>query len=206
MIAFVGLTIPTVVKKMLKRRMIASLLLSAASLDLGWWSAMSFAQPSFAEEPHGSSKSGPIPESKPNNIFKETIPSLLRKTRVPLRLPGYVPYSDDKGLYAILEVAQPDAYSIELAWGRDCEGATACHVGYIGGTKTRPQASDKAEVPVTLTGGIRGSFVDFECGAHCDDASLYWSEGEFYYEVSLKAGNKETLIRMANTAIQAPTK
>lgn len=191
---------------MLNRRTLVSLLLATASLGIGWWTATSIAQPGFAEKPQGSSKSGPASESKPNNIFKEMIPSLLRKTRVPLRLPEYVPYSDDEGLSAILEVAQPDGYSIQLAWVKDCEGGNACHVGYIGGSETRPQPSDKPEVPVALIGGIRGSFVEFECGAHCDDASLYWSEGEYYYEVSLKAGNKETLIRMANTAIRAPTK
>jgi len=46
------------------------------------------------------------------------IPSLLRKTVVPLRLPQYVPNSDDKEtpLYTILEVAEPERYSIQLAW------------------------------------------------------------------------------------------
>jgi len=191
---------------MLNRRTLFSLLLVTASLEIGWWAITGIAQPGFAEEPQDSSKHGPVPESKPNNIFKEMIPSLIRKTRVPIRLPEYVPYSDDKGLYAILEIAQPDAYSIQLAWVKDCEGGNACHVGYIGGSKTRPQPSDKPEVPVTLTGGTSGSFVDFECGAHCDDASLYWSEGEFYYEVSLKAGDEKTLIRMANTAIRVHAK
>ena len=28
-----------------------------------------------------------------------------------------------------------------------------------------------------LTGGIKGSFVDFECGAHCDDASIDLERG-----------------------------
>lgn len=206
MIVSVELTVSTVVKKMSNRRTLLSLLLVAASLEIGWWASTGITQPSFAEEPQGPSKNGPASESKPNNIFKEIISSLLQKTRVPLRLPEYVPNSNDKGLHAILEIAQPGAYSIQLAWVKDCEGGNACHVGYIGGSKTRHQPSDKPAVPVTLAGGIRASFVDFECGAHCDDASLYWSEGEFYYEVSLKAGNKETLIRMANTAIQAATK
>jgi hypothetical protein len=196
----------TVRKKMPKGLTLASLLLAVASPKIGLWAAKNISRNTLTGELQGPPKSVPAPQLRSNDIFKEIIPLLLRKTRVPLRLPEYVPYSDDKGLYAILEVAQPDAYSIQLAWVKDCEGGNACHVGYIGASKTRPQPSDKPEVPVTLTGGIRGSFFNFECGAHCDDAYLEWHEGEFYYEIGLKAGDKETLLRMANTAIRVPAK
>jgi hypothetical protein len=76
-------------------------------------------------------------------------------------------------------------------------------VGYIGGSKTPFSHEHRPKVPVTLSGGIKGSFADFDCGAHCDDASLDWTEGGYYYGISLKAGDKKTLIRMANSAIQA---
>jgi hypothetical protein len=191
---------------MLKILMLASFLLATASPEIRLWAARNIPQTARSSEPQASPKNVPAPQLRSNDIFKEILPLLLRKTRVPLRLPEYVPNSDDKGLYAILEVAQADAYSIQLAWAKDCEGGNACHVGYIGGSRTRPQPSDKPEVPVMLTGGIKGSFVDFECGAHCDDASIDWSEGEFYYQISLKAGDKETLVRMANTAIRVPAK
>ena len=46
---------------------------------------------------------------------------------------------------------------------------------------------------------VRG--IDFDCGAHCDDASLDWTEEGYYYGISLKAGDKKTLIRVANSAI-----
>ena len=190
---------------MLKRRTSVSILLAATSIGSGLWATKSIANAGLTDRSQGSSKNAATP-SKPNIIFNEMIPQLLQKTRVPLRLPQYVPYTDEKGLYAILEVAQPDAYSIQLAWAKDCEGGNACHVGYIGGSKTRSQPGDRPEVPVSLTGGIKGSFVGFDCGAHCDDASISWNEGEFYYEISLKAGDKETLIRMVNTAIRVSTK
>jgi hypothetical protein len=191
---------------MLKCLTFVSLLLTIAFLEIGLSATRSIARSAIVTEPQNSSTNVPATELKPNRIFKEILPLLLRKTRVPVRLPEYIPNSDDEGLYAILEVAEPDAYSIQLAWVKDCEGGNACHVGYIGGSKTRPQPSDKPEVPIVLTGGIKGSFVDFDCGAHCDDASLNWSEGGFYYEVSLKASDKETLMRMANTAIRVPKK
>jgi hypothetical protein len=190
----------------MKLQTLTTPLLAFASLGIGLWATQTVEQPATANEPHGSLKNPSVQtrESKPNHIFDETVPLLLRKTLVPLRLPAYVPFSDDKEtpLYSILEVAEPMSYSIQLAWTKDCNGGNACHVGYVGGTKTVPQPSDKPEVPVSLTGGITGSFVGFDCGAHCDDASLYWTEGGYYYEISLKAGDKKALIRMANSAIQ----
>ena len=198
-----GLMSPTVDYKMWKRQLLACLLLAAAILETDAWAKKTFARPSFTEEAQGLPKCGRALESKPNDIFRELIPLLLRKTRVPLRLPEFVPDSDDKEapLYAILEVAEPEAYSIQLAFLKDCEGGNACHVGHLGGSRTRPQPSDRPETPVVLAGGIKGSFVDFDCGAHCDDASLFWREKENYYEISLKAGDMKTLIRMANSAI-----
>jgi hypothetical protein len=198
-----GLISPTVDQKMSKRQMLTCSLLAASILATDAWATKTFARLAFTEEPQGSPKDGRAPESKPNDIFRELIPLLLRKTRVPLRLPEYVLDSDDREapLYAILEVAEPEAYSIQLAFLKDCAGGNACHVGYIGGSRTHPQPSDKPEVPVIVAGGIKGSFLDFDCGVHCDEASLFWSEGEYYYEISLKAGDKKTLIRMANSAI-----
>ncbi len=58
-------------------------------------------------------------------------------------------------------------------------------------------------VPNRPSSPRQGSFIDFDCGAHCDDASLDWSEGGYYYGISLKAGDKKTLVRIGNSAIAA---
>jgi len=190
----------------MKPQTLAALLLATASLETGLWAIDTIRQHCLAEQTQGPSKSsGPGHELKSNHIFDEIIPSLLKKTSVPLRLPEYVPDSDDKEtiLYSILEVAEPERYSIQLAWIKDCAGGNACHVGYIGGSKTPFPPEHKAAVHVTLSGGIKGSFVDSDCGAHCDDASLDWAQGGYYYGISLKGGDKKTLIRMANSAIIA---
>jgi hypothetical protein len=52
-----------------------------------------------------------------------------------------------------------------------------------------------------LNGGIQGLFSNFDCGAHCDDASIDSTQQGYHYGVSLKAADKETLVRMANSAI-----
>ena len=72
-------------------------------------------QPGFADGRQGSPKDASAHEL--NHIFKEMIPVLLRKTLVPIRLPEYIPCSNDKEnpLYGILAVAEPDGYSSQLA-------------------------------------------------------------------------------------------
>jgi len=104
--------------KIVKPRTLASLFLTVASLGIGLWALKNIQQPSLAKETQRSHKSAPARDVTPNRIFSEMIPSLLRKTVVPLRLPQYVPNSDDKEtpLYTILEVAEPERYSIQLAW------------------------------------------------------------------------------------------
>jgi hypothetical protein len=192
-------------REFMKPQMFVSLLVAAASLMTGLSAMKISRQPAISKQTQESPNRTPAHELKPNHIFNEVIPLLLKKTSVPLRLPEYVPDTDDKEtpLYGILEVGEPERYSIQLAWIKNCTGGNACHVGYIGGSKTPFPREHKPEVPVTLRGGIKGSFIDSDCGAHCDDASLDWVEGGYYYGISLKAGNKKTLIRMANSAIQA---
>ena len=189
----------------MKPRILAPLLLAAGGLMTGLSAKKTTQQPAISKQTQESLNRTQAHDLKPNHIFEEMIPFLMKKTSVPLRLPEYVPDSDDKEtpLYSILEVAEPERYSIQLAWIKDCTGGNACHVGYIGGSKTPFPPEPKREVPVTLSGGIKGSFTDSDCGAHCDDASLDWAEGDYYYGISLKAGDKKTLIRMANSAIQS---
>lgn len=162
-----------------------------------------------------SASAVPHEQSQPNSIFSELISVLRQKTRVPLRLPVFVPYSEQDGdksvkndedqdnLYAILYGADAESYGIQLAFGKDCEGGNACHVGELGGsTEFHDDYSDLPKIPVTLHGGIRGYFIDATCGAHCDDSVIYWSENGYYYSVALKAGSKEMLLQMANSAIE----
>lgn len=180
-----------------------SILLAFVNLEAALY-APSRSNPAALTERRGRAETAPAHSPKPNHIFGQIVPLLLQKTSIPLRLPEYIPYSDDKEtkLYSILKVAEPERYSIELAWLEDCDGGNACHVGYVGASKTPFPSEHKRQVPVSLAGGIRGFFAGFDCGAHCDDASLDWKEGDYYYGISLKAADKNTLVRVANSAIE----
>lgn len=144
-----------------------------------------------------------VANSAIDDVFGDVRPLLLQKTRVPLRLPSYLPYSGfkEQPLYAVLEVAEPSRYEIQLAWDANCLGGNACHEGTVRGSANPLVEKDGPRLPVTLEGGIKGYFIDAECGAHCDDSSVSWKEGGFYYSIGGKAERKSTLIRMADSAI-----
>lgn len=155
-----------------------------------------------------------VPQAQPNPIFSEILPALRQKTRVPLRLPAYVPFSEHKpenelkksegeeNLYATIVEANDQGYAIQLAFGRDCAGAHVCRDGGLtGSTVFRDDYPDRPKIPVKLRGGIRGYFVDSECAAYCDESILYWSEKGYHYSISSKAASKDELARIANSAI-----
>ena len=158
------------------------------------------------------------PKLQPNPVYSEILPTLQKKTRVPLRLPAYLPYDEPKpkskrkndedaqgeDLTASIVRVDEQSYSIQLAFGKDCTGAHVCRDGGItGSTVFRDEHPDRRKVPVKLHRGIRGSFVDSECGAYCDESVLYWSEHGYHYSISSKAASKKELIRLANSAIDA---
>ena len=55
--------------------------------------------------------------------------------------------------------------------------------------------------PVELSGGIKGQFIDAVCYAYCTESYLRWGKGRFYYAIGMKAERKETLMKVANSAI-----
>jgi len=195
-------------KYAVKYALMAGLLVSAPGLKSSPRTPTASQDASPSKKTQTPNTSSGVPHVGPNVAFNTIIPALGQKTLVPLRLPEYLPFSNDKEtpLYVLLESAEPDRYSIQFAGTDDCEGGNACHFGYIGGSKTPFPKDGRRRVSVALSGGIKGSFANFDCGAHCDDASIEWSEGGYYYSIDLKAGDKKTLVRMANSAIQSRVK
>ncbi len=138
------------------------------------------------------------------DAFSTVRPLLLKETRVPLRVPNlYLAYGNKvKTLYVIREKAYSSYYEVQIALTKDCPGGNYCHVGTIRGSAVSSLVEDEGpRNPVTLEGGIKGYFIDATCAAFCDDSSVGWEEGGYYYSVSLKAAKKEILVKLANSAI-----
>ncbi|AFY31529.1 hypothetical protein [Calothrix sp. PCC 7507] len=140
--------------------------------------------------------------AKQHAVFKPILPKLKQKTQIPIILPKLIPGVErEDPLYAILENATPKKYEILLGFSPDCTGGTACRLGIVTAeavTSKTPRLTGKT---VSLAKGITGYFVDFSCGANCSDATLTWRQKGVQYAVGLKAGDRTSLIKMANSAI-----
>ena len=140
--------------------------------------------------------------SQPNAVFKPIISKLKKKSRIRILLPKFVPESDGENpIYAIVEKATEKKYEILLGFSPDCTGGTACRLGIVTAeavTQKTPRLTGK---PVSLAKKIKGYFVDSTCGANCSDATLTWRQQGVQYTVGLKAGDRASLVKMANSAI-----
>lgn len=142
-------------------------------------------------------------QSHPHGIFSELLPKLQAQTKLPIRLPAYIPESDssEPPPYALLESANSSEYQIQLAFTEDCMGESACHLGSIVAEAITSESADLTGKTVALTDGITGYFTDATCGASCSDATLIWEQNLVRYTIAIKAGRVETLVKMANSAL-----
>lgn len=135
-------------------------------------------------------------------VFKSILPKLKQKTQIRILLPKFIPESDGENpIYAIIEAVTQKKYEILLGFSPDCNGASACRLGSVSAeavTRKTPRLTGK---PVSLAKGITGYFVDFSCGAGCSDATLTWRQQGVQYVVGVKAGDRTSLVKMANSAI-----
>jgi hypothetical protein len=156
-----------------------------------------------------------VPKLQPNPIFDAILSDLKRKTRVPLRLPAYWPFSErtpddqlkkdqgEENLYATIVDVSDRRYAIQMAFGRDCQGEHVCRDGGLTGSNLfHDDYPQRPKVKVKLRGDISGRFGAAECGVYCDESVLYWTEYGYHYSVSGKAASKEDLIKIANSAIE----
>jgi hypothetical protein len=129
---------------------------------------------------------------------------LQRETKVPVRWPNFIPAetSEERPLYVNLLAEGNDNYNMELGWTSDCIGGGYCHYGSIRASADAFPESNREQIAVKLLDGISGYFMDSTtCGPRCDDAAVGWSEGGYHYLISVKAEKKETLIKVADSAI-----
>jgi hypothetical protein len=138
-------------------------------------------------------------------VFGPTLEELRNRTDVPLRLPAYV--AADKGGsglirdYGVINKANYQNYEVFIAATSDCIGQTFCLKGIVTGQQVSSGQSLPPGESVTLVNGIAGRFVEATCGASCGMGMLFWKEGNYLYSVQMRAGPKDALLEMANSAI-----
>jgi hypothetical protein len=137
-------------------------------------------------------------------IFGRVHAVLLKETKVPVRWPSFLPAetSDEHPLYVNLLSEGADNYDMELGWTPDCIGGGYCHYGTVRASINPMAEPRRAQAPVKLRDGIVGYFMESStCGSRCDDAMIGWAEGGYHFSISVKAETKETLIKVADSAI-----
>ncbi|MGK7904106.1 MAG: hypothetical protein AB4352_22395 [Hormoscilla sp.] len=143
----------------------------------------------------------PIAKPDPHQIFESVAPQLQQQTQLSVLLPGFVPEADYVPIYPILTSVTSSKYEIMLGYTEDCNGGTACRLGMISAETITPAVKELTGEKVDLPSGITAYFVDATCGANCSDATISWDHKGSRYTLGIKAGRKEDLVKMANSAI-----
>lgn len=186
-------------------------------------------------------------------LFQSLLPTLYQRTKVPVRLPTYIPTtSADRPLSSESAIAQaaPIPYSLNLnppkkmvatlasATGNEyvivlgnrpkCEGQFSCKLGSLSATRLSPKAQPLQRVvqqaakfinnplfagerrspdalgPVTLSHNIKGYFIPWVLSDRYTEAKIIWEQDGIRYSVGLQQGDKDSLLKMANSAIKPP--
>jgi len=128
-------------------------------------------------------------------------PEIRTQTKLPLRLPSFLPDTGGQKIYAVLRHADATDYDILLATKLPCEGGNACSYGTV---QARMSAFDPPEgkpVAVSLGKGVIGQFFPAKCYAFCSEAYVRWQENGIFYSIGVKAGKKNGLLRAAKSAL-----
>jgi len=161
---------------------------------------------SGASSPQDLSGGEPTPTltaeiKRPHEVFAPILSELENQTDLPVILPSLLPEEKETSpVYALTTEVSASEYQVLLGFTPDCNGGTACRWGEISG-QTGPLMAPEEGESVNLAQGITGYFVPATCGANCSDAVVMWEQAGGHYRIGLKAGEKERLIEMANSAI-----
>lgn len=158
----------------------------------------------------------------PQQVLSSTISKLKAKTRIPLKLPTFIP-QENYPLYITVNTVTPDQYELTIGTDKDCSGGNYCRYGTISGQRVtastpsvedeyaflndpsyQPSVRSKEKMgKVALDNGVEGYFIPYVCGANCDDSKVIWEQGGYRYLVGIKSGDKKTVVGIANSAISS---
>lgn len=139
-----------------------------------------------------------------NGVFAPVIEGIKKQVQIPVRVPNRLA---DMGqgshtVYASVEGARSESYSIILGTEPGCTGGNYCRLGTVAAEKiTTGTIPLRGGEKVTLQGGLAGWYFFNECGANCPDNTIVWEQAGVRYTVGIKSGRREELIQMANATL-----
>lgn len=139
-------------------------------------------------------------------IFHRQIPTVKKKTSLPIYLPGRVPSEFAARRLFPSGFGSRRSYGFGLESARRCGGANACFVGSFRGRRGEKPFGRR----VALTGGVRGYFTPTGCGASCSASIISFARGGVLYTFQYRSGaklrsarEKSVMIGLANSALRA---
>lgn len=138
--------------------------------------------------------------SAPSAIFSSIISQARQNTKIPIVLPSYINNEGGQPLYPQLKISEPSQYVILLGYLPDCDGRNVCHYSSFKGEKFIKNMPLNG-IPVRLKNGATGYFKDAICQTQCSESTLTWRQETYQYTIGIKAGKKQTLIQIANSAM-----
>ncbi|MEG4493203.1 hypothetical protein [Microcoleus sp. D3_18_C4] len=153
--------------------------------------------------PQSANSEGGNSRSSISFPVREILSQIEGKTRVPIFLPSQLPFSEKIYLKNRVET---NGYSVEMGHIPNCS-STPCYIGSIsaerGGEPAQaPPRGFRSEFKtIQLAGRTQGVFYN-GCGASCT-ALVEWQYQGVLYRVTMKNGREETLVQIANSAIEA---
>jgi hypothetical protein len=131
----------------------------------------------------------------------ELIPKIQAQSKLPPRLPTFLPDTGGQKIYALLRHADADSYDILLATKVPCEGGNACSYGTVQAQKSAFVLPEGKPTAIALGDRIMGQFFPAECHAFCGEAYVRWRENGIFYSIGIKAGKRTGLLRSARSAL-----
>jgi hypothetical protein len=128
-------------------------------------------------------------------------PKVEGQSKLPLRLPTFLPDTGGQKIYALLRHVDANSYDILLATKVPCEGGNACSYGTVQAQKSAFEIPEGKPTDVALGGGIKAQFFPAECHAFCSEAYVRWRENGTFYSIGVKAGKKAGLLRAVKSAL-----
>lgn len=129
----------------------------------------------------------------------------LAGVNIALRLPPYFAAETyvypDRPLYGIIESIGPYSYEIQVAATEDCRWNTFCWVGTVS-ANTPTELDLTSSETVQLSNGLQGQFIASVCTSSCSMSKIIWTENGNSYMIEQRGALKETMILIANSAIE----
>jgi len=161
------------------------------------------------------------------STFASVYEEVSATTSIPVLLPTSIPRealrnpAAEVPLYTSLDLAEQNAYEINLDAQPDCYGAGYCSFGLMGAERITADTESvderyafyldpnyqpvrRSEEPISevqLVGGITGTFIPWVCGANCNTAKVYWKQDGIRYYVGIRMADKATVVAIANSMV-----